>query len=66
MRGNKALGVDTTEVQLTTDGVENFSYAKEAPEGDDGEARTDARWCPDSRHVYIVLEVNENFGILGS
>lgn len=56
VRGNKALGVDTTEVQLTTDGVENFSYAKEEPEGDDGEACTDARWCPDSRHVYIVLE----------
>ena len=28
MKGNKKMGVDTTEVQLTFDGVENYSYAR--------------------------------------
>ena len=28
---------DTTEVQLTTDGVENFSYAREEEAGENGE-----------------------------
>ena len=69
VRGNKALGVDTTEVQLTTDGVEYFSYAKEEPEGDNGECRTNARWCPDSRHAYIVLDDERklrNFWVINS
>ena len=54
VKGNKAMGMDTTEVQLTTDGVKDFSYAQDEPEGENGECRTAARWCPDSRHVYIV------------
>lgn len=58
MKGNKALGIDTTEVQLTTDGVEDFSYARDDEAGLPGEACTTARWCPDSRHAYIVLEDN--------
>lgn len=58
VRGNKALGMDTTEVQLTTDGMKDFSYAQEEPEGENGEARTSARWCPDNRHVYIVRDDN--------
>jgi dipeptidyl-peptidase-4 len=69
VRGNKALGVDTTEIQLTTDGVEYFSYAKEEPEGDNGECRTNARWCPDSRHAYIVLDDERklrNFWVINS
>ena len=65
VRGNKALGVDTTEVQLTTDGVENFSYAKEAPEG------MMERLVLMHVGVRIVgtstlyLKMNENFGIFG-
>lgn len=58
VRGNKTLGMDTTEVQLTTDGMKDFSYAQEEPEGENGEARTSARWCPDNRHVYIVRDDN--------
>lgn len=58
VKGNKALGVDTTEVQLTTDGVPDFSYAREDDAGENGEVPSNARWCPDSRHVYIVLDDN--------
>lgn len=56
VKGNKALGMDTTEVQLTTDGVENFSYARNGEDEEEGEVPTKALWCPDSRHVYVVLE----------
>lgn len=56
VKGNKALGMDTTEVQLTTDGVENFSYARNEEDEEEGEVPTKALWCPDSRHVYVVLE----------
>ena len=58
MKGNKALGVDTTEVQLTTDGVPDFSYAREEDAGENGEVPSTARWCPDSRHAYNVLDDN--------
>lgn len=58
VKGNKALGVDTTEIQLTTDGVEDFSYAREDEAGVDGEVPSNVRWCPDSRHAYIVLDDN--------
>ena len=58
VKGNKALGVDTTEVQLTTDGVPDFSYAREEDAGENGEVPSNARWCPDSRHAYIVLDDN--------
>ena len=58
VKGNKALGVDTTEVQLTTDGVENFSYAREEEAGENGEVPTTALWCPDNRHIYVVRDDN--------
>lgn len=58
VKGNKALGVDTTEVQLTTDGVEDFSYARDDEAGVVGEACSNARWCGDSRHAYIVRDDN--------
>ena len=64
VKGNKAMGMDTTEVQLTTDGVEDFSYAEDEPEGENGECRTAARWCPDSRHVYIVKDDNRKLNEL--
>ncbi|MFR9260233.1 MAG: DPP IV N-terminal domain-containing protein [Bacteroides cellulosilyticus] len=57
VRGNKAMGIDTTEVQLTFDGVENYTYART----NDGyrpneEMPVKACWCKDSRHAYVVLE----------
>lgn len=57
VRGNKAMGIDTTEVQLTFDGVENYTYART----NDGyrpneEMPAKACWCKDSRHAYVVLE----------
>ena len=58
VKGNKALGIDTTEVQLTTDGVENFSYAREEEAGENGEVPTTALWCPDNRHIYVVRDDN--------
>lgn len=57
VKGNKALGVDTTEVQLTFDGTFHCSYARM---GDgfqpDIEMPTGAKWCKDSRHAYYILE----------
>lgn len=57
VKGNKALGVDTTEVQLTFDGTLHCSYARM---GDgfqpDEEMPTGARWCKDSRHAYYILK----------
>lgn len=57
VKGNKALGVDTTEVQLTFDGTLHCSYARM---GDgfqpDTEMPTGAKWCKDSRHAYYILE----------
>lgn len=58
VRGNGELGVDTTEVQLTTDGMSDFSYAREEEAAENGEMPTIAHWCPDSRHAYVVLEDN--------
>ena len=60
VKGNKSLGVDTTEVQLTTDGMKDFSYAREDDyePAEDGEVPTLARWCPDNRHVYAVRDDN--------
>lgn len=56
VKGNKALGMDTTEVQLTTDGEKYFSYAKAEEADEEGEVSSNVRWCPDSRHAYIVRE----------
>lgn len=57
-KGNKAMGMDTTEVRLTTDGVENCSYAREEDANMEGEVSSVARWCPDSRHAYAIIEDN--------
>ena len=60
VRGNEKMGMDTTEVQLTFDGVKNFSYGNHREErtlkNPYSEVQTDARWCEDSRHVYIIKE----------
>lgn len=58
VKGNKAMGMDTTEVKLTTDGVPDCSYAREEDAGENGEVPTVARWCPDSRHAYAVIDDN--------
>lgn len=57
--GNKAEGMDTTEVQLTFDGEKNFSYGNSNDEEGASKNRkvsTTARWCPDSRHVFIIRD----------
>lgn len=57
VKGNKELGVDTTEVQLTFDGMQYHSYASKYYDFyPDMEMSTNARWCNDSRHVYFVME----------
>ena len=57
VKGNKELTVDTTEVQLTFDGMPLYTYAEER-DGfyPDMEMATEARWCKDSRHVYFVMD----------
>ena len=71
VKGNKALGVDTTEVQLTADGMKDFSYARDDDyePGEEGEMPTVARWCPDNRHIYAVRDDNRklrNFWVINS
>ena len=56
IRGNKAKGVDTTEVQLTTDGEKYYSFARDPEDDQKDEAETNARWFKDSRHIYVVRE----------
>lgn len=54
--GNKDKGKDTTVVQLTTDGSEFYTYAKE--EADTFRTPSIAVWMKDSKHVYMVREDN--------
>ena len=60
VKGNKAMGMDTTEVQLTFDGEKDFSYGNSRAEREitnpNNEVATDAMWCPDNRHVFIVKD----------
>ena len=56
IRGNKDKGVDTTEVQLTTDGEKYYSFARDPEDDQKDEAETNARWFKDSRHIYVVRE----------
>ena len=56
IRGNKAKGVDTTEVQLTTDGEKYYSFARDPEDDQKDEAETNARWFKDSKHIYVVRE----------
>lgn len=52
VRGNAAKGKDTTAVQLTFDGEEFFSFAKE--EADTFPTEPVAVWMKDSRKIYAV------------
>ena len=55
VRGVKNKGVDTTEIQLTTDGEPHYSYARENNNGKTGKnVAAAAKWCKDSKHIYIV------------
>lgn len=56
VKGNGEMGMDTTEVQLTTDGVRYYSYAHDGGTDEEGEVMSDICWCPDSRHLYLVRE----------
>ena len=56
VRGNKNRGMDTTEIQLTTDGEKYYSFARDPEDDKEGEAETNARWFKDSRHIYVVRE----------
>lgn len=54
--GNKNKGMDTTHIQLTTDGVAHFSYANEKEMADSTESECVAVWMKDSRKVYVIRE----------
>lgn len=56
IRGNKAKGIDTTEIQLTTDGEKYYSFARDSEDDRKDEAETNARWFKDSKHIYVVRE----------
>jgi len=56
IRGNKAKGIDTTEIQLTTDGEKYYSFARDPEDDQKDEAETNARWFKDSKHIYVVRE----------
>ena len=58
VKGNKNKGMDTTEVQLTTDGEKYFSYVEEEDEWsvDTIEMKTLAVWLKDSRKIYALRE----------
>lgn len=56
--GNKLKGRDTTEVQLTTDGEKDYSYAKEEEEIDSLQTESIAVWMKDSKKIYAVREDN--------
>ena len=56
IRGNKAKGIDTTEIQLTTDGEKYYSFARNSEDDRKDEAETNARWFKDSKHIYVVRE----------
>ena len=47
IRGNKAKGIDTTEIQLTTDGEKYYSFARNSEDDRKDEAETNARWFKD-------------------
>lgn len=54
--GNKEMGMDDTEIQLTFDGDPHRTYARSQEGGSSNrKVPTAARWCKDSRHAYIVL-----------
>lgn len=55
VRGVKNKGVDTTEIQLTFDGEQYYSYARRENDGKTGQhVVSAAKWCKDSKHIYIV------------
>lgn len=58
VKGNKELGIDTTEVQLSTDGILHYSYARNGDIDEEREVESNIHWCPDSRHFYIVRKDN--------
>ena len=48
--------MDTTEVQLPTDGDRYYSYAHGGGTDDEGEVMSDICWCPEPRHLYLERE----------
>lgn len=56
------------DIQLTFDGVADYSYAAEDADSS-RKVKTDAVWCPDSRHIYIVrtdIRKVEKIGLVNS
>ena len=56
IRGNKVKGIDTTEIQLTTDGEKYYSFARDSEDDRKDEAEANAHWFKDSKHIYVVRE----------
>lgn len=69
IKGNKALGVDTTEVQLTVDGMKDFSYARD-DDYEPGEEERCLHWHVGARIIgiymlYVMITVSYvTFGLL--
>lgn len=53
--GNKKKGRDTTHIQLTTDGMKDYSYAREE-DADTLETESIAVWMKDSKKVFAVRD----------
>lgn len=62
VKGNKNKGMDTTVIQLTTDGEKYFSYTREEDEWDLDtiETTTLAVWLKDSKKIYALREDTRN------
>lgn len=60
--GNKAKGMDTTVVQLTTDGERFCSYAKYPGESPNTDGYPSGRWLKNSRIFLVEMEDQRNTG----
>ena len=54
VRGNKYKGRDTTEIQLTTDGEQYFSYARDNQSMDSTETEMEGRWFKFANKAYVL------------
>lgn len=63
LMGNKKKGMDSTEVQITTDGTKYHSYAK-YPEEDSQELAAVGIWFKNSKKFLITLEDEADCGFM--
>lgn len=58
--GNRVKGGDTTQVQLTVDGMKYYSYCSDEEAVDTVESESVAVWMKDSRKIYAIREDERN------